>query len=216
MVGVAVAFFALSLMIGPRFYPPVFRWAGNSFFGDFGSHRIVRFEPFDDPLGISDTRISIGTDATGARSWASSLGVNSVREAYAPAAGLLALLLATPMDWRRRWRAAALGLAVVHAFIALRIIVACLYGFSRIGMGEEHLLEVGRTATWALRRADQIVSGDLHLTYIVPILTWLILAAPTGAATLLGATGPVHQDPQVQHVPCDERARSSSKPVARR
>ncbi len=28
---------------------------------------------------------------------------------------------------------------------------------------------------WALRRADQILAGDLHMTYIVPVLIWVLV-----------------------------------------
>jgi hypothetical protein len=65
---------------------------------------------------------------------------------------------------------------VIHIFVAMRITVAALYGFSRIGLGDRHLLEVGALGSRILRRADQILTGDLHFTFIAPVLVWLLIA----------------------------------------
>jgi hypothetical protein len=177
MVLLGILYFILLMSIAPaRFYPPVFRFGANLFLGSFGSNRIAKYEPFADPLGMRDTKISVGSDATGSPVYPSSLGINAVREGYAPTALLIALFLATPVPLRERWRSMAVGLVVIQLFVAIRITVAALYGFSRVGIGGHRLLEVGAFGSGILHRADQIITGDLHLTFVVPVVVWLLIA----------------------------------------
>ena len=98
-----------------------------------------------------------------------------MRQGYVPTAVLVALMLATPIAWRRKWRALALGLLLVQGFVALRVGVALLAGFSRVGLGDRRLLDVSPAAVWGLKRADQILAGDLHMTYIAPLLIWILV-----------------------------------------
>ena len=37
------------------------------------------------------------------------------------------------------------------------------------------VLEVSDFGAWLLRRGDQIVAGDLHMTYIAPLMIWLLV-----------------------------------------
>jgi hypothetical protein len=169
-------YFTLLMFVGTTgFYLPLFHAVGNTFFHRFGSGRIAHFDPLDDPRNMLDTRVAIGTDATGTPIYRSQLNINAVREGYAPTAVLVALVLATPIPWPRRWRALAVGLLAVQAFVMLRVVVAVLYGFSRLRVGDQRLLEVGSLGTAVLRRADQVVAGDLHLTYVAPFLIWLVV-----------------------------------------
>jgi hypothetical protein len=158
------------------FFPPVFRAGANVLFHSMGSNRVVLFEPFDDPRGVFDTKMSIGSDALGYPSYPSSMGINSVRQAYVPPALVVAVILATPMVWPRKWRTLLLGLLLALGFIAIRVGVALLHGFSRLGEGSQRMLEVSGSEAWLLRQGDQILTGDLHMTYIAPLLIWLIAA----------------------------------------
>ena len=174
----AVVYFILLMSIAPGwFYPPVFRAVANTFFHDFGKGRIARYDRFDDPRGTLDTKISVGSDARGYPVYPSSQGINCVREGYTPTAAMIALFLATPVPWRQRWNTMLLGVAIVQVFVGLRLTIAVLYGFSRLGMGDRHLLEIGAFGSRMLHRADQILTGDLHFTYIAPVLIWLLLAS---------------------------------------
>jgi hypothetical protein len=191
----ALLFFVALMSIAPaRFYPPLFRGTANLLFHSFGSNRIAKFEPFEDSVGMWDTKIFVGTDSEGPPAYASSMGINCVREGYTPTAALIALILATPRSWRRRWPAVAAGLLAAQAFVALRVVVAALYGFSRVGLGDRHLLEVGSFGIRALRRTDQILTGDLHFTYIAPLLIWLLVVLRPEAVRAMWAKqvrGPV-------------------------
>jgi hypothetical protein len=140
-----------------------------------GSGRVAKFEPFDDPQGVFDTKMFVGSDILGVAAYPYGLGVNSVRQGFAPSAVLVALVLATPVVWRRRWRVLLAGLVLVQGFVFLRVAVALLNGFGRVGLGERRLLEVSDFSAWALRRGDQIFAGDLHMTYIVPLMVWALV-----------------------------------------
>ena len=176
MAALALVYFVLLMSIAPaRFYPPAFRLGANLFLSSFGAHRIAKYEPLADAKGMRDTSISVGSDATGSPVYPSSLGINAVREGYTPTAILIALMLATPVAWRDRWRAMAVGFAGIQLFVAMRITVAALYGFSRVGIGDRRLLEVGAFGSRLLHRADQILTGDLHFTFIAPVLVWLLV-----------------------------------------
>lgn len=182
----ALLYFVILMSIAPaQFYPPLFRGTANGLFHSFGAGRIAKFEPSGDPSGMWDTKISVGSDATGTPAYASSLGINCVREGYTPTVALIALVLATASPWPRRLKALAIGLSLVQAFVAMRVTVATLYGFSRVGIGDRHLLEVGTLGTTALRLADKIFTGDLHFTYIAPLLIWLVVAVGPEATNVL-------------------------------
>ncbi len=175
LVFALVGFCALMALSTTGFYPPAFRACANRLFCDIGKGRIAKFEPFEDPLRMRDTRVQVGTVVGGAPVFPANIGINSVREGFAPAALLAALALASPIAWRLRLRTLGIGLVLVHVFVALRVLVLLLYGFSRVGIGDRHLLEVGSLGRLVLHRADQVLTGDLHLTYILPIAIWALL-----------------------------------------
>ena len=207
LVGLAVTYFVILFAIAQTgFYPPLFRAGANTLFGSMGSGRVAQFEPFDDPQGVFDTKMSVGSDLTGSRVFPSSLGVNSLRQGYVPTAVLIGLVLATPIAWRRKWRALLVGIPLVHVFVAMRIGVTLLYGFSRIGLGDRRLLEVSALGSWVLRRGDQILAGDLHMSYVVPLVIWLLTCVRRAelqlAGTTYGSTAPVDATNSRRHEKC--------------
>ena len=196
-------FVLLMALAATGFYPPLFSVAGNLYFDRLGADRVAHFEPSPDG-GAGDTSVSVGLFLDGAPRYASSIRINSVREGWTPVALLTALVLATPVAWRERLRALGWGLLVVHAFVGARILVALLYGFSRLGIGDRHLLDVGPFGSAVLHRADQILTGDLHLTFVAPLVIWALLTsvggflrepadAPVGSVAGAGAASPARR-----------------------
>jgi len=175
-----VRFLALALLcfvalatLGPtRLYPSLYRATANVLFQSCGSGRVAKFEPFDDPRGVSETRMSVGTRAGG---FPHGLGLNTVREGYVPTALVVALGLATPLPWRRRLRLLVLDLVVVHVFLLLRLCVTIAWGFSVTRIGDEPLLALSPFWATAIRRLDQILTGDLNISYVAPVLIWAIV-----------------------------------------
>jgi hypothetical protein len=171
-VGTAlVLFILLRALASTGFYPPLFRAAASPLIGHLGAHRIARLEPFEHPQGLFDTRLSLGTDVNGTPEFAQDMLLDTVRVDYAPTALVVALILATPIAWSRKWRALAAGLLVVHAFVALRFAVVAMYGFSLAG---------GRTQMGVLGFATEVLSSDYHLTYVVPAVIWLCVTKTEG------------------------------------
>ncbi len=39
----------------------------------------------------------------------------------------------------------------------------------------EPLVSLSPASAWLVRRADQMLSGDLHITYLAPMLIWMAL-----------------------------------------
>jgi len=177
----ALPSFALLMALAlTGFYPPLFCRGANLLFGRLGADRVARFEPLEDRGGVADTTVSVGLILQGAPRFPSSIAINSVREGFTPVALLTSLVLTTPLAWRKRLRALGLGLLLVHAFVGARILVALLYGFSRVGVGDRRLLDVGSLGSAILHRADQILTGDLHLTFVVPLVIWALITSVGG------------------------------------
>ena len=177
MLLVAPAYFALLMALGATgFYAPMYRAIGNTCFGSFGSGRIALFAPIVDPAGIADTGLSVGSNSKGVPGYGSTMKISSLREGYAPIAMIAALIFATPVSWSSRLRMLWIGLIAIHGFIALRMFVSVVYGFSVVGLDGRLLLEAGPVVKSAIWRANQIVAGELNGSYLVPFLVWLALA----------------------------------------
>jgi hypothetical protein len=91
---------------------------------------------------------------------------------YLPAAAVIALIIATPPAWSRRWMALAAGLVLVHIFIALRIAAAVLYGMYWGG--------AIRLSAAAARAAELVLHGFSNspvTTFVVPVVIWLLVTA---------------------------------------
>jgi hypothetical protein len=176
-------------------YPTVFRAASNVVFHSIGPSRLARFDRFDDPSGMLDTKVSVGTDARGPVEYLSSVGINSLREGFTPAAVIVALLLATPAPWPLRLRWIGVGFALTQIFVAARVAVLLLYGFSRVGFADRRLLDCGALGSRMLRLADQVLSADLQSSYVVPALIWLLLTARAGITVRLPPFSPGHAGP---------------------
>jgi len=125
LLGFAVAFGAL---VAPwpgwnAAYGALFRGGAAAVFSDGHGRILVRFRRAEHPpraeidteIVVAD-RAQIGRDGRGP---ANVLGLDTRSVGWIPTALVLALIVATPVGWRRQWRALVLGLAVVHVYILL-------------------------------------------------------------------------------------------------
>jgi hypothetical protein len=203
LIAIAVVAFAVLMLAGPwLFYPPVYRATGQTLFSSFGGDRIVRFEPVPGGGGLHDTRIEIGLRAGGRDEIASGMPVNSVREGYVPIAVVVALCAGLFFVRRPRLSPVLIAIAATEGFVILRLWVALVYGFSRVGVGDHYLLELSAPLRPVVSLANAILGTDLHGTYVVPILIW--------AMTCLRASN-LPADGQVD--PAPGLARSESSPA---
>ncbi|MCP3981584.1 MAG: hypothetical protein GY716_19975 [bacterium] len=94
--------------------------------------------------------------------------------AYMPAVTLLALVLATPLGWRRRARACLFGLLWVHVFVALRFTLFLLDAFN--GVENHCLFYLINPWHGLLDLAANVLAKVPATTYVVPLVIWALVA----------------------------------------
>ena len=98
---------------------------------------------------------------------------------YRPTAFVLALVLATPIPWPRRLRAFLWALLAINAYVALRLVLTLLMGFSE--EGTVTLFSLGPHT----RKALEFIAGFVVLEFegdlILPAAIWfLTMLLPVG------------------------------------
>lgn len=172
-----------------RGYAYTFRAGGNAVFARFWfwGDGLVRFRdltslkagdlvpgtPSIQAEGIKDTLMELRSRA--APGSIGYLRTSSRYIGYSPTVLVIALILATPIAWSRRGRAAIWGLLLVHGFIALRVSLT----LAANGFGADKgyaLFHPGPFLRGALSRAEIILSDDPTVTFMVPVLIWFLVA----------------------------------------
>ena len=181
-----------------RGYASVFRMGGNILFSRFwiwpeGSVKFLDLESdrlyrdidrvtagtlpptFQPPKakGVLDTLMVLRNRETPASFGMLRIGSRLV--GYWSIAWLLALLIAKPMSWRRRGKAALWGLLWVHAFIAVRLTIK----LSADGFGAAKkyaLFAPGEFGTDMLRRLVEVFVENPSVTFVVPTFIWFLVA----------------------------------------
>lgn len=151
-------------------YGNLFRSCGDSLFGSFGSQGVVAFRSPPKKHAAWDTLVHFRKRGN-ASGW--KLEFSSRGWAYLPTAAVVALVLATPLPWTRRWRALILALGLVHVFIVLRVGLMLLYAFRL-----ESLFVVspfwGKFVEWAC----EAFSTSPVTSFLVPVVIWFVVAFP--------------------------------------
>ncbi len=88
---------------------------------------------------------------------------------YLPLAAGLALLLAVPPPWPGRVRSGIVLVGLIILFLLARIAVAGLYGLGSVGV-----IAFGARSLEALGNLMLAFSATPVLTYVVPVLLWLL------------------------------------------
>ena len=101
-----------------RVYGKLLRQAGNALVG-FGSEGRIRFSTVSDGGPHHDTKVVVVDHQ--ARTQRSTT-FSSRKYGYMPTTLVLALIVATPIPWSRRWRAVLWGLLWVHVYVAVRLV----------------------------------------------------------------------------------------------
>ncbi len=107
-------------------YGVAFRAVGNQVFGSFGSQGIVKFRPLVPKKPKRDTEVYL-RNRRQKTFWL--MNYSSRYSGYLPTAAVIALILATPTPWSRRWRALLLGLFLVNGFVAIRVAISLVSEF---------------------------------------------------------------------------------------
>jgi len=155
-------------------YRAGFRAVGNVMFSSLkGGMASVRFEPYGEPDPHKDTELVLRKPP---RSGRTEIGVDYL--SYRPTAFLVALVLATPVPWRRRSLALLVGLVFINLFIAFRV---WLRVFDALSDG--NVLSVyALSEFWknVVRMGVTVLVRAPVPTYIVPAFVWLLVSFRRG------------------------------------
>jgi hypothetical protein len=156
-------------------YGEYFRALGQMAFSREGDTRIVRFEPHELQHGFSslNTRMTLANrdlvDSSGnGRVEMVDLDTRSI--GWVPTALTVALILATPVSWRRRGRALLWGLLLIHCFI--------LFSLQTWIWDESPDLSLTTLSPFWKTVADDLeytLVTQLGASFSVPVLIWILV-----------------------------------------
>ena len=154
---------------GPREgYRSVFIATIHGVYGRFGAEGLVRCENRDIDA-IEDVNIYLGK-RIGTRIGEVPVAVSTARLGYAPLAFLIALVVATPIPWRRKWRSLVWGLILVEAFVVIRSGLLIAYWFG--SPGPVRIYTPGVVSGWIIGRAYEFLAQAPGASFLVPTLVW--------------------------------------------
>lgn len=168
------------LMIVPwpgfnRAYGRYFCALGEFIFARENDRRIVHFEPVPEELRHRlDTRIALGNrdrvDGTGSGPVVF-LELDTRGIGWVPTAVILALVLSTPVTWRRRAGALCSGILSVHFMIIFS--VAIYIWNNSVGLGLVTLSPFSKqiTAGW-----EETLITQMGASFVAPVLIWIFVA----------------------------------------
>ena len=149
-------------------YSAGYRAVGNVVFQSFGPHGSVRFLPFSDANKM-DTTVHLVNRRTGCTK---RIRQSSRLMGYVPTAEVIALILATPLPWSRKWTALLYGWILAHGLAALRVTILVLYGFS--GTHQGALYAPGPFWGAILSGAYTVIAASFGFAFAAPILVWIL------------------------------------------
>ena len=168
---------------GLLFRQGYFSFVGTSasfLFGSSGPQTVILFGPT--AKGDKTTDIDAIVYGPGFGGWQGHIDV--WRGGYLPTVEVVALILATPIPWRRRWKALLWGLLGAHVFVAARVGITLLFATSLLRMG--FFADV--SPFWPKAMAVTYdVCMSLAASWVVPIFIWIL--ATFRRADLLEAMG---------------------------
>lgn len=154
-----------------KLYGDVFRSAAEFVFSSYGASGLVRFRSAPITARMMDTKIYIENRRTG--DWKKA-DFSTRFTGYLPTAVLTALILATPIPWRRRWKSLLWGLAASQTLIAVSVWMILLYGFSRDSAVS--LTRFGPFGESVVTWLHALVTTSVSFTYMAPVLIWIAVA----------------------------------------
>jgi hypothetical protein len=147
-------------------YAAFFRAGGNLIFRSSIPGGSVRFRPAPRPKGPIDTHVQFADLRSGTTT---AVMTSSQKPGYLSTALVLALVLATPLPWRRRLRALFWGLILISAFVACELLIIVLHVFSAA-----RLSLFGPPPPWdkVLTVAHQVATSGVVTWFIFPVFVW--------------------------------------------
>lgn len=131
---------------------------------------LVRFEAVSEPQKGYDVKMHLVNVQTGAEQ----IALTSSRDpAYFQTAFLAALILATPLSWRRRLMSLMAGMVLLHLAIFLKVLLTVLQGFTRDRVGLLHPEPPWDAVLSALTR---VAVADIVSLLLIPVLIWVLVS----------------------------------------
>ena len=160
---------------GDELYGAYFRAMGEMVFARESGNRIVLFEfhPVQHGFTTLNTRMTMGNralvDSTG-KGPAAMVELDTRSIGWVPTALTIALILASPIPWRRRALALLAGLILVHAFILLTI-QAWIWNHA------PDLSLATTTPFWSVVTdgLEYTLLTQLGASFSVPVLIWILV-----------------------------------------
>ncbi len=195
-------FFLVSLVLYGVFIVPwpgvmdgyrwCFRKAGTLLLGSIGDSGTVAFEALPATDHAADTRLVLrNRRAPGANA---PFPFKASLVGYRPTIFLLALVLATPIAWSRRWRALLWGLLWVNVFVAFRVWLLLVNAFSNENPLAVYSFSPFFKSLFEPLVAVMFLSPATH--YTAPAFIWLLVTFRRGdIEALLGSkrSGPARR-----------------------
>ena len=137
----------------------------------------VQFDPRKEPDRVLDTDMLIIRKNVALAgklvTLAGRMGVSGWHKCYIPMATIVALVLATPISWRRRLVALLWGIPLVALFILFGLTLTFING---ITAGDAiALFELSSVAKKSFSVADHIISRAPVTSSLFPVLIWILV-----------------------------------------
>ena len=179
-------------------YARFLRATGQSLYGSFGGKGIVIFRINHDAGDtLQDTKIYLGNrDRIGpdGQLQAAHVKFSTRYTGYLPAALVAALILATPVPWRRRGWSLLCGMFLIHAFAILILGLIILYQYSETQALGLH--QFSPTPKKILNGAHEILVRYLGPYFAVPVFVWIVATfRREDWSRILGAVEPSGKHP---------------------
>jgi len=155
-------------------YADTLRRTAQSIFDGDGSKWVVLFKPTSDPH--LDTTIYIGNRKQAApdgKLSAAQISFTSRYVGYLPTVLLAALVMATPLPWKRRFFALLWGLLSMHLFLGLLMLIMILNQCSQFPA--MNLVHLGPFQEQVVHSTYDVFIHHLGARLAVPVLLWILI-----------------------------------------
>ncbi len=177
-VGLAMVLYVLLVIRWPGVregYRWFFAETTEIVYGKFGASGVVSCKPAVGQ-GEADLDVMLGKRIKG-RIGEAPVAIDTGRTGYVPNAVLITLVLASPISWKRKWRALLLGWILVNIFVIFRTGTMLLYWF--ISPGPIRLYEFSPLGQRIVAASYEFFFFGPACTCIVPALIWALVTFRT-------------------------------------
>lgn len=191
------AFFFLSLIIYgvlampwlglQGVYRAGFCKVGNIVFGSYRFADIGSAYFQENPTLEGEKDVTIRMQKLRGRRVRGVLDINSALTGYRALVFFVAMVVATPIAWKRRVWALVWGMLLVNAFVALRVWLKLYDAFSN--PGPAHFFKLGESTKELLHWCTLMLYTAPEMNFIIPAFIWLLVSfRRNDLALLLGQT----------------------------